>query len=98
MRRMITGAAGFAATLLVLALAPTAARAAEAEPFKMMSLDEVQAGVAAKNLAVFDANSPETYAKGHVPGAKLIAYRTFTEAELPSDKSARLVFYCSNTH
>ncbi len=97
MRSGFTAAIGaLGAGLLALAAGP--AGAAEAEPFKMLTVDEVQQGVAAKTLTVFDANGPERYAKEHVPTARLIAYRTFTEADLPGDKGARLVFYCANTH
>jgi rhodanese-related sulfurtransferase len=49
---------------------------------------------------ILDANSKETRAKqGIIPGAKLLtsASRYDVGLELPSTKTAALVFYCANT-
>jgi len=46
---------------------------------------------------VIDCRSPESYAKGHIPGALSLPYRTIdatTATRLPKDKT--LVTYCSN--
>ena len=43
-----------------------------------------------------DANSRESWLAARVPGAVNLDASSFTEAELPADKSATLVFYCSN--
>lgn len=45
---------------------------------------------------IVDVNSRQSWAKAHVPGALHLDAATFTEADLPSDKDAMLVFYCSN--
>lgn len=75
---------------------------AEAAPaFAMMSVEEVAAGIAegaSPRLAVFDANSTETYAAGHVPGATWVAYDGVSAAVLPADTTAPVVFYCANSH
>jgi len=67
----------------------------------MLSVDEVAAGIAesaSPRLAVFDANSAETYAAGHVPGATWVAYDGVSTAILPADTTAPVVFYCANSH
>lgn len=47
-------------------------------------------------VAVFDVNSPQSWAAAHVPGARNLDPASYTEADLPRDKDALLVFYCSN--
>ncbi len=46
--------------------------------------------------AVMDVNSPERWREGHVPGARNLDPELFGTADLPADRSALLVFYCSN--
>lgn len=46
----------------------------------------------ASGIAIFDVNSPQSWMSAHVPGA----VHFDSDADLPSDKSAALVFYCSN--
>lgn len=67
-----------------------------------MSLDEVEAGIAAKEanagaLYVFDVNPKDVYEEGHVPTAKWVPKKV-TADMLPADKTAKLVFYCANEH
>ena len=50
----------------------------------------------AKRVAIFDVNSDERYAKGHVPGAKHLGKDGVTAAALPADKGAQVVFYCGS--
>jgi rhodanese-related sulfurtransferase len=45
---------------------------------------------------VFDANSKEHFADGHMPRAKHLAYDEVKAEALPADKNAFLVFYCWN--
>lgn len=81
--------------------APAAStEAAEPEAFGRLTVDDVAAKLdEAKNgklvLALYDANSKELYAKGHLPGAKWIT-GDIQAADLPADKDATLVFYCHN--
>ncbi|ACG73442.1 rhodanese-like protein [Anaeromyxobacter sp. K] len=87
--------------LTVVAAAALAASAgiarAEGAPYREASVDEVARLLGTPGVRVFDANGPETYAKAHLPGATLIAYRTYEARELPPDRDAPLVFYCKNT-
>ncbi|GAO03277.1 rhodanese-like domain-containing protein [Anaeromyxobacter sp. PSR-1] len=87
--------------LTVLAAAALAAGAgtarAEGAPYREATVDEVARLLATPGARAFDANGPETYAKAHLPGATLVAYRTYEARELPADKDAPLVFYCKNT-
>jgi len=46
----------------------------------------------ATGVAIFDVNSPQSWMSAHVPGAAHFD----SDADLPADKSATLVFYCSN--
>lgn len=45
---------------------------------------------------VFDVNAPASWRQAHVPGAKHLDPVGFDAAELPADRAATLVFYCSN--
>jgi 3-mercaptopyruvate sulfurtransferase SseA len=85
-------------TLAIAAIASAALvalPAAAAEPFRMASMDEVQRMLGEKDVAVYDANPAEVYAKNHLPGARFVG-RDFGAKTLPADKATRLVFYCSN--
>jgi hypothetical protein len=61
-----------------------------------LSVDEVAAGIEAKQLTVVDCNSNKTRKRvGILPGAILIDdEETFPASVLPADKTAKLVFYC----
>lgn len=47
-------------------------------------------------VAVYDVNSRGSWTQAHVPGALPLDPMAFQAAELPADKAAPLVFYCSN--
>jgi rhodanese-related sulfurtransferase len=47
-------------------------------------------------ITIVDVNAFGSWARAHVPGARHADPVAFTEADLPSDKDALLVFYCSN--
>jgi hypothetical protein len=66
------------------------------EPFREISVDDVASRLGQPGFHVLDANGPEKYAKAHVPGARQIHFKQFTEADLPADREASLVFYCAN--
>ena len=65
--------------------------------YKNFSPAQVQAKLTEPGFHVYDVNSPERYAKGHVPGAKNASYKTLSADQLPTDKNATLVFYCGST-
>ena len=45
---------------------------------------------------VVDVNAPQSWAANRVPGAINLDPVGFRESDLPADKDATLVFYCSN--
>lgn len=79
--------------LALVALAPRAPAAAE--PFKMISADEVQALIGKPGVHVFDVNTPERFEQGHLPGATHVSTENVAE-RLPKDREATLIFYCTN--
>jgi Rhodanese-like domain len=84
--------------LAVAALAAPPA-GADKEPFGVLTAAELLPLVGAPDVAIFDANSAEEFARGHVPGAIHLAdFRRFPASALPADKATRVIFYCKNTH
>jgi rhodanese-related sulfurtransferase len=83
-------------SLLLLACLLPAASVLAAEPYQEATLDEVQGWVTAKAAIVYDVNGDDLWEKNHVPGARHLVGKEWTKT-LPTDKGARLVFYCSNT-
>ncbi len=47
-------------------------------------------------VTVIDVNPPARWGAAHVPGALNLDPMSYAERDLPADKSALLVFYCSN--
>jgi hypothetical protein len=78
-----------------LALSPRGAPAGDGEPFGLMAMGEVERLMARREVAVFDANVPEIWARNHLPGAVHIVGRDLATL-LPADRTARLVFYCTS--
>ena len=67
--------------------------------FADISLNEVKADATAKTAVIIDANSPDSYKAGHVPGAlSFAAIRNNLAASLPADKKALIIAYCGNPH
>jgi rhodanese-related sulfurtransferase len=70
-----------------------------AETYQDISLADLKAAMASKNVTIIDVNGSERYAKGHIPGA--IDYMTHVNdlaKLLPSNKSSLIVAYCGNEH
>jgi rhodanese-related sulfurtransferase len=64
-------------------------------PIRELTIDEVASRLGDPGFYVIDNNSPARWKRGHVPGAvNLDAYR-FEAGDLPADREATLVFYCS---
>jgi rhodanese-related sulfurtransferase len=84
------------ALAVLLAAAPGSSRAADDEPFGMLSVDEVARLLGSKDVVLLDANPPDLYARAHLPGARLLSYKDVSPQTLPSEKGATLVFYCHN--
>jgi rhodanese-related sulfurtransferase len=60
-----------------------------------LTVSEVAARLGQPGFFVVDNNGQGRWKRGHVPGAKNLNAYNYTAGELPADKSATLVFYCS---
>lgn len=60
-----------------------------------LTVDEVATRLGQAGFHVFDNNGPGAFEKAHVPQARRLDSRSFTVEDLPADKQATLVFYCS---
>jgi rhodanese-related sulfurtransferase len=47
-------------------------------------------------VTVIDVNAHESWLRARVPGARSLDPESFTTGDLPPDRHAALVFYCSN--
>jgi hypothetical protein len=89
----------FLASVLGIALLGSGtSEAAPAKELKPLTVDQVATRLAAKDgkTFIYDNNSKESWASGHVPGAKWLDDESVTAADLPKDKAAMLIFYCHN--
>ena len=92
MKRRILVFCGLGALLLL----PLAARAEEKHAFGSLTVDQVSDLIAKNDVAVFDNNSLDRYKQSHLPGAKWVSFKDVKASDLPTDKEAKLVFYCEN--
>jgi hypothetical protein len=60
-----------------------------------LTVAEVAARLRTPGFHVFDNNGAGRWRRGHVPGAKNLNAHLYEESDLPADKTATLVFYCS---
>lgn len=60
-----------------------------------LSVAEVAARLGQPDFFVFDNNGAGRWRRSHVPGAKHLNAYQFDATELPADRTATLVFYCS---
>jgi rhodanese-related sulfurtransferase len=60
-----------------------------------LSVSDVAARLRTPGFFVFDNNGPARWQRGHVPTAKHLDPHSYDASELPGDKTATLVFYCS---
>jgi rhodanese-related sulfurtransferase len=85
--------------LIALMATTVFAASVYAGEFADISMSEVQADAAAKSAVIIDANSPDSYKAGHVPGAlSFAAIKGDLTASLPADKNALIIAYCGNPH
>ena len=63
---------------------------------RSISPGDLLARVRERRVTVIDVNSRQSWEKAHVPGALHLDPLAWSEADLPADKQAELVFYCSN--
>jgi rhodanese-related sulfurtransferase len=64
---------------------------------KTVAPNELRSKVGEGRVTVFDVNSRESFREGHVPGARHLDPMTYRASDLPHDKDAMVVFYCSNS-
>lgn len=69
----------------------------DAQAFSVMRAKDLQnKSQGAAQIFIFDVNSPERFAKGHVPGARHASASDLSKAGLPKNKDALVVFYCGS--
>ena len=65
--------------------------------FADVSPKDVLAAANAKSAVIIDANGPDSYKAGHVPGAlSFAAIKDNLVASLPADKNALIIAYCGS--
>jgi len=74
----------------------TATASTEAELRPMTVADLAGMIERREQVAVIDNNGQESYARAHIPGARWVGHDAVTASVLPSDRAARVVFYCHN--
>lgn len=81
--------------LLAIAAAAVFAVSAYAGEFQDISITELKAKIASKEVTVIDVNGSDSYNKGHIPGAiDFTAKKKELASVLPKDKNALIVAYC----
>ena len=60
-----------------------------------LTVDQVAARLGQPGFHVYDNNGAARWKRSHVPGAKNLNAYQYEASELPADKNATLVFYCS---
>jgi len=60
-----------------------------------LAVSEVAARLGQPGFFVFDNNGESRWKRSHVPGSRNLNPSAITASDLPSDKTATLVFYCS---
>ncbi len=60
------------------------------------TIDAVAARLGQPDFFLFDANPRDFYDRGHIRGARWVAFNHLERDQLPSDLRAELVFYCAN--
>lgn len=60
-----------------------------------LTIADVAARLGQPDFFVFDNNGHGRWKRSHVPGAKNLNAYAYDASELPADKQATLVFYCS---
>jgi rhodanese-related sulfurtransferase len=81
---------------LALVCIGLASLGAAADDVRTLTPAQVHAQMSKKQIQVFDANTPDVFAKHHVPGATHVEYDQVKASDLPKDKAAAIVFYCMN--
>lgn len=88
-------AAAFAAATALCASALAADP--KAEPFTLVSMDQVEQLLRRPGVVVVDANPEDVYRKNHLPGARWWRTRPLAQL-LPAEKDRPVLFYCASPH
>jgi len=81
--------------LAVIFASAAFALAVYAGEYPDISIKDLKADIAAKNVTVLDANGTESFQNGHIPGAIDFEHNKKQLAKvLPKDKNALVVAYC----
>ena len=60
-----------------------------------LTVSQVAERLGQPDFFVFDNNGAGRWKRSHVPGAKNLNAHSYDAGELPPDRTATLVFYCS---
>jgi hypothetical protein len=83
------------AGVFVAVVACAGDKATKAEPFSLVSVDQVDQMIGRPDVFVVDANPEDVFRKNHLPGAHW--WRSAPLAQLlPAQKDQRLIFYCAS--
>lgn len=83
--------------LITLSAVALLAVNAFAGAFPDISIDDLKAAIAKKDVTIIDVNGTQTYTEGHIPGAiDYIANKKDFASKLPADKNALVVAYCGS--
>ncbi|MGP8199930.1 MAG: rhodanese-like domain-containing protein [Limisphaerales bacterium] len=83
--------------LVIFAAAFVLAANVYAAEFPTITIPDLKAAIASKQVVLLDANGSESWQKGHIPGA--IDFSTQKDdlaSVLPKDKNELVVAYCGN--
>jgi rhodanese-related sulfurtransferase len=81
--------------LAVIFASAAFALAVYAGEYPDISIKDLKADIAAKNVTILDANGSESFQNGHIPGAIDFEHNKKKLAKvLPKDKNALVVAYC----
>lgn len=86
------------AGLAILGCFKSGSAPAASSELKPLTVDQVATMLATHDgkTFVYDNNDKESWVDGHVPSAKWVDSDHVTAADLPTDKTATLIFYCHN--
>jgi rhodanese-related sulfurtransferase len=81
--------------VIMLAAALLVGLAVQAGPYPEITIDQLKAAIAAKEVTLLDVNGSKSWASGHIPGAiDYTAKQADLAKVLPKNKDALVVAYC----
>ncbi|HEY3857780.1 MAG TPA: rhodanese-like domain-containing protein [Verrucomicrobiae bacterium] len=83
--------------LLAFALALVFTANIYAAEFPTITIPDLKATMADKNVVLIDVNGTDSWQSGHIPGAiDFVAVQDHLASVLPKDKHALIIAYCGN--